>query len=159
MLPLAFVVDPPWTLAMPGLGVWAALLGLAALSTAFAYLMYYRILATAGAVNLMLVTFLVPVARSSSARCSSTSGWSRSISSAWRDRPGACSNRRKTDPAPPPGARLRPASGVVVGDHRVGDLARVDHADDVGGARNTRLPADHDGDATAAPAHPADHGV
>ncbi len=60
-MPIALVFDAPWTLPMPGLPVWAALLGLAAISTAFAYLIYYRILATAGAVNLMLVTFLVPV--------------------------------------------------------------------------------------------------
>lgn len=61
MLPLTAVVDAPWTLPMPGLPVWGALLGLAAISTALAYIIYYRILATAGAVNLMLVTFLVPV--------------------------------------------------------------------------------------------------
>jgi len=61
MAPLTLVVDAPWTLPMPGLPVWGALLGLAAISSAFAYLIYYRILATAGAVNLMLVTFLVPV--------------------------------------------------------------------------------------------------
>lgn len=61
IVPISLVFDAPWTLPMPGLPVWAALLGLAAISTAFAYLIYYRILATAGAVNLMLVTFLVPV--------------------------------------------------------------------------------------------------
>lgn len=61
MIPLTLVFDAPWTLPMPGLPVWGALLGLAAVSTAFAYIIYYRILATAGAVNLMLVTFLVPV--------------------------------------------------------------------------------------------------
>ena len=31
------------------------------LSTALAYVMYFRILATAGATNLLLVTFLIPV--------------------------------------------------------------------------------------------------
>jgi drug/metabolite transporter (DMT)-like permease len=61
MVPLTLVVDAPWTLPMPGLPVWGSLLGLAAFSTAVAYIIYYRILATAGAVNLMLVTFLVPV--------------------------------------------------------------------------------------------------
>jgi drug/metabolite transporter (DMT)-like permease len=39
---------------------WAAVLGLALLSTALAYLIYFRILATAGATNLLLVTFLIP---------------------------------------------------------------------------------------------------
>jgi drug/metabolite transporter (DMT)-like permease len=60
MVPLALVFDRPWTLAMPGLEVWSALFGLAALSTTLAYIIYYRILATAGAVNLMLVTLLIP---------------------------------------------------------------------------------------------------
>lgn len=61
MIPLTLVVDAPWTLPMPGLPVWGSLIGLAAGSTAFAYIIFYRILATAGAVNLTLVTFLVPV--------------------------------------------------------------------------------------------------
>jgi drug/metabolite transporter (DMT)-like permease len=61
MIPITLVVDAPWTLPLPSLGVWGSLLGLAAGSTAFAYVIYYRILATAGAVNLTLVTFLVPV--------------------------------------------------------------------------------------------------
>lgn len=60
MVPLALIVDMPWTLPVPGLGVWGALFGLAALSTTLAYVIYYRILATAGAVNLMLVTLLIP---------------------------------------------------------------------------------------------------
>jgi drug/metabolite transporter (DMT)-like permease len=61
MVPLALLFDAPWTLPVPSAGVWAALVALAALSTALAYVIYYRILAAAGAVNLMLVTFLVPV--------------------------------------------------------------------------------------------------
>jgi drug/metabolite transporter (DMT)-like permease len=62
MVPLAATIDRPWTLTtMPGPGVWAALLGLGILSSALAYIIYYRILAAAGAVNLILVTFLVPV--------------------------------------------------------------------------------------------------
>ena len=35
--------------------------GVAALSTALAFIIYFRILATAGATNLLLVTFLIPV--------------------------------------------------------------------------------------------------
>ena len=61
LLPLVLAVDRPWTLAPPGAPVLAALAGLAALSTALAYVIYFRILATAGATNLMLVTLLVPV--------------------------------------------------------------------------------------------------
>jgi drug/metabolite transporter (DMT)-like permease len=59
--PLALLVDRPWTLPWPGPAAVAALLGLAALSTALAYLLYFRLLASAGATNLLLVTFLIPV--------------------------------------------------------------------------------------------------
>lgn len=61
LLPFALVVDQPWTLANPGLPVWGAVLSLAVLSTSFAYLIYFRILARAGAINILLVNFLVPV--------------------------------------------------------------------------------------------------
>lgn len=61
LLPLALVVDRPWSLPMPGREIWGAVLGLAVLSTALAYILYFRILATAGATNILLVTFLVPV--------------------------------------------------------------------------------------------------
>lgn len=61
LLPVAFIIDAPQHLPMPGWGVWLALLGLALISTALAYVVYFRILASAGATNLSLVTFLVPV--------------------------------------------------------------------------------------------------
>lgn len=61
LLPMMLLVEKPWTLAMPGLDAIAALVGVALLSTALAYILYFRILATAGATNLMLVTFLIPV--------------------------------------------------------------------------------------------------
>jgi drug/metabolite transporter (DMT)-like permease len=61
LIPVALVVDQPWHLAMPSLNAWAALIGIAALSTGLAYVLYFRILATAGATNLLLVTFLIPV--------------------------------------------------------------------------------------------------
>lgn len=41
--------------------IWAAILGLAIISTALGYVVYFRILATAGATNLLLVTLLMPV--------------------------------------------------------------------------------------------------
>ena len=46
---------------MPGLEAVAAVVGLALLSTAVAYILFFRLLASAGATNIMLVTFLVPV--------------------------------------------------------------------------------------------------
>ncbi len=61
LLPVMLVVDQPWTLPMPSGPVLLSLLGIAAISTAFAYFLYFRILATAGATNLLLVTFLIPV--------------------------------------------------------------------------------------------------
>jgi drug/metabolite transporter (DMT)-like permease len=56
------LAEPPWSLpAMLSLGVWTSLAALALLSTALAYILYFRILAAAGATNLLLVTFLIPV--------------------------------------------------------------------------------------------------
>jgi drug/metabolite transporter (DMT)-like permease len=59
-VPLALAVDRPWTLPVPGREVVAALAGVASLSTALAYVVYFRLLARAGATNLLLVTFLIP---------------------------------------------------------------------------------------------------
>lgn len=61
VLPLVFAIDRPWTLPMPGWQVWAALAGLSLLSTAFAYVIFFRLLSGAGGVNASLVTLLVPV--------------------------------------------------------------------------------------------------
>lgn len=61
LLPLMLLVDRPWTLAMPPSTTWAAVLGVGLLSTALAYVLYFRILAAAGATNLLLVTFLIPL--------------------------------------------------------------------------------------------------
>lgn len=61
LLPITLVADRPWTLPLPGASVWGAVFGSAVLSTALAYVLYFRILATAGATNLLLVTFLIPV--------------------------------------------------------------------------------------------------
>ncbi|HEV7318028.1 MAG TPA: DMT family transporter [Ensifer sp.] len=61
LVPLSLLIDHPWTLPMPGLDVWAAIIGIALISTALAYVLFFRILETAGVTNLMLVTFLIPV--------------------------------------------------------------------------------------------------
>ena len=60
LLPLVVLIDRPLQLAPPGLPSLLAVLGLALISTAFAYVLYFRILASAGATNLSLVTMLVP---------------------------------------------------------------------------------------------------
>ncbi len=59
-LPLIVLVDRPWTLPPPDAGTIAALLGLALLSTALGYAIYFRILTRAGATNILLVTLLIP---------------------------------------------------------------------------------------------------
>lgn len=61
LLPIALFAAPPAGLAMPGIATWVALLALAGVCTALGYLIYFRILATAGATNLLLVTLLIPV--------------------------------------------------------------------------------------------------
>ncbi|TAM78088.1 DMT family transporter [bacterium] len=60
-IPLALAADRPWRLAAPSWETWSAMLALALLCTAIAYVMYFRILAAAGATNVSLVTFLVPI--------------------------------------------------------------------------------------------------
>ncbi len=60
-LPIALFVDHPFSLAMPGMDVWLAVAGYIVLSTVLAYILYFRLLSSAGATNLMLVTFLIPV--------------------------------------------------------------------------------------------------
>ena len=58
-LPVSLVLDRPWTLAI-GIRTWAALLGLALLSTALGFVIYFRVLGAAGATNVMLVTLVMP---------------------------------------------------------------------------------------------------
>ena len=41
--------------------IWLAIVSLALFSTALAYIIYFRILLTAGATNVLLVTLLIPV--------------------------------------------------------------------------------------------------
>ncbi len=61
LVPLALMVDQPWTLPVPALPVIGAVIGLALLSTVVAYILYFRLIASAGATNAALVTFLIPV--------------------------------------------------------------------------------------------------
>ena len=60
MLPVALLLDRPWALR-PGSLTLAAVVGLALLSTAAAYLIYFTVLREAGATNVLLVTLLIPV--------------------------------------------------------------------------------------------------
>lgn len=59
-LPLALFVDRPWLQPLPSAGAMAAVVALALLCTAFAYVLYFRLIDRAGATNALLVTLLVP---------------------------------------------------------------------------------------------------
>ncbi|MBR0692983.1 DMT family transporter [Bradyrhizobium lablabi] len=61
MAVVAGVFDRPWQLHMPGTTTWLAVIGLATLSTALAYIVFFQILQRSGATNVMLVTLLIPV--------------------------------------------------------------------------------------------------
>jgi drug/metabolite transporter (DMT)-like permease len=61
MTVVAGLVERPWQLPMPDAATWLAVIGLAALSTALAYIVFFQILRRSGATNVMLVTLLIPV--------------------------------------------------------------------------------------------------
>lgn len=61
MIPIVVFFDQPWTLTMPSTEALGAIVSLAVASTAVAYLIYFRILESAGAVNAALVTLIIPL--------------------------------------------------------------------------------------------------
>jgi drug/metabolite transporter (DMT)-like permease len=61
LVPIALLVDRPWSLPVPSMPVVASVFAIAALSTALADVVYFRILSGAGATNVLLVTLLAPV--------------------------------------------------------------------------------------------------
>jgi drug/metabolite transporter (DMT)-like permease len=61
LLPIALWVDGNDHYANVPSQVWAAIISLAVFSTAAAYILYFKLLASAGATNILLVTLLVPV--------------------------------------------------------------------------------------------------
>jgi drug/metabolite transporter (DMT)-like permease len=60
LVPLALFVDAPWSPPVPSAAVVASVFAIAALCTALAYVVYFRILSGAGATNVLLVTLLAP---------------------------------------------------------------------------------------------------
>ena len=61
MILLVFAFDAPSELMDSSTKVWTAVIVMAIFSTALAYILYFRLLATSGATNAILVTLLIPV--------------------------------------------------------------------------------------------------
>ena len=64
LLPMAFLFERPDQLPNPSLQVWLSILCLGVFCTALGYSLFFRILSSSGATNVVLVTFLVPVSAS-----------------------------------------------------------------------------------------------
>jgi drug/metabolite transporter (DMT)-like permease len=60
MIPVMLLVDQPWTRPFPPLAAWGAIATLAVLCTAIGYVLYFRLIDSAGATNALSVTLLVP---------------------------------------------------------------------------------------------------
>ena len=61
LIPLMMFHDRSWELPMPGTATWLSVAGIALGGTALGYTIYFRLLATAGATNIAMVTFLNPI--------------------------------------------------------------------------------------------------
>ena len=61
MIPVVLLWSGPAGLFAASPPVWAAVFALALLSTAFAYILYFSVIGSAGATNASLVTLIVPV--------------------------------------------------------------------------------------------------
>lgn len=61
LLPLVLLLEKPWTLDFPSMATTTSVIALAVLSTALGYILFFRILKASGAVNIALVTLLLPV--------------------------------------------------------------------------------------------------
>jgi drug/metabolite transporter (DMT)-like permease len=64
LLPLVFFLERPDQLPNPSLHVWLSIGCLGMFCTALGYILFFRILSSSGATNVVLVTFLVPVSAS-----------------------------------------------------------------------------------------------
>lgn len=61
LVPVMLIHDRPWELPMPGTTTWLSVAGIALGGTALGYTIYFRLLTTAGATNIALVTFINPI--------------------------------------------------------------------------------------------------
>jgi drug/metabolite transporter (DMT)-like permease len=60
MAPIALIIDQPWLRPLPPPEAWGAIVALALFCTALGYVLYFKLIETAGATNALLVTLLVP---------------------------------------------------------------------------------------------------
>ena len=61
LLPITLMLERPWQVEISSIASPLATIALGVISSALAYLLFFRLLASAGAINLMLVTLLIPV--------------------------------------------------------------------------------------------------
>ena len=61
MVPIVFLLYSPAEIITSSVPIWMAVLVLAVFTTAFAFILYFNLIASAGATNASLVTLLVPV--------------------------------------------------------------------------------------------------
>lgn len=61
MMGVVSIFEQPWTLDAPSGKVWISLICMALFGTAIAYIVFFKILVSAGASNVMLVTLLIPI--------------------------------------------------------------------------------------------------
>ena len=61
LLPIMLIVDKPWEQPFIPLVAVGAIMGLAIFSTVIAFILFFRLIASAGATNTTLVTFLIPI--------------------------------------------------------------------------------------------------
>jgi drug/metabolite transporter (DMT)-like permease len=61
MVPIVFLLYSPEEIITSSIPIWMAVLVLAIFTTAFAFILYFNLIASAGATNASLVTLVVPV--------------------------------------------------------------------------------------------------
>jgi drug/metabolite transporter (DMT)-like permease len=61
MLPIALIVDRPWTLPPPPPAAWLSLLALGVLGSGLAFIVYYRLLESANPTYISMVTYVIPI--------------------------------------------------------------------------------------------------
>lgn len=61
LFPLLMVVDQPWTLPLPSVQVWLALLCLGVFSATLGHLIFFKALSLTSATNISLVSYFMPV--------------------------------------------------------------------------------------------------